>query len=106
MEETHNILEIKKLWNEQVSKKFPSSSRGFEVEGADLVLVDSIAAGCIDTFVKNKGRLDANRKNYLIGCNEVLEKAVAVLSGDTKEYFSKLLTISIMIVNSFEQDIN
>ncbi len=85
--------EIKKLWKLQLKDTFPHESAGIEIDGLDLVLCDTYAAGCIETYVLRKGRLDDERVKYLVGCQEVLSKAVETLKDDSVVYFDRLLKI-------------
>ena len=81
---------IEKQWRALHAAEFPPAARGQEVNGVDLVLVDTYAAGCIQTFL-NTGGLDVTRMQALEGCVDVLERGIPLLSGDTASYFTRLL---------------
>jgi hypothetical protein len=56
---------IEDLWNEFQRTAFPKSCEGGEIQGIDLVLLDTYPAGCISTFIHTgnqyKYRLDEPR---------------------------------------------
>ena len=45
------MTDIATIWEAHRAARFPAAARGQEVDGVDLVLVDTYAAGCIETFV-------------------------------------------------------
>jgi len=61
------VNDIQKEWRAHLASGFPPAARGREVNGVDLVLVDTHAAGCIRSFVET-GALDAERTRALQGC--------------------------------------
>ena len=85
--------DVQKDWLAHLASGFPAAARGRVVHGVDLVLVDTYAAGCIQSLV-DRGALDVERTNALLGCVEELERAVPLLGADSVEYFSRLLAIS------------
>ena len=85
--------DVQKDWRAHLASGFPAAARGREVHGVDLVLVDTYAAGCIQSFV-DTGALDDERMKALQGCVEELQRAVPLLGADSVEYFSRLLEIS------------
>jgi hypothetical protein len=68
--------EIKRHWAEFLAQPFP---RGYVGEGelaesdVDLAELDTFAAGCIDTFIAKRGKLDAERVIVLERCIEKLK---------------------------------
>ncbi len=91
----HKILE---LWNIHMASKFPRGYGGEAIEGIDLVLVDSDVAGCVTTFIKNDGQLDLWRTAILGLCYRDSTIVTSRLSGEAKEYFSRLETLSILVL--------
>jgi len=87
------MTDLQKEWQAHRASAFPLAAKGQEVSGIDLVLVDTCAAGCIQTFVDTSA-LDDERAQALAGCVEELERAVPSLLGDTAEYFARLLDLS------------
>ena len=54
---------VKKLWDEFRKIPFPKEAYSFtDSLGADIVLDDSLAAGCISTYL-NAGKLSKNQKD-------------------------------------------
>ncbi|HEX9996371.1 MAG TPA: hypothetical protein VGB45_04445 [Abditibacterium sp.] len=89
--------EIEQLWNDFKNRPFPRgwSERGFDI--ADLAEVDGASAGCISTFIHNKGTLDEPRKVGLQGCIQCLremEKSVGDDDLRLKMYITELLILS------------
>lgn len=90
--------EIKKLWNEFQKLPFPSGLAGEEIEGEDVVSLDTFAAGCISTFIGNKGLLDSERLKILRKCIVDIEKILPHIKGEGKEYFKMLHQLSARVV--------
>lgn len=87
------MTDLQKEWRDHRASAFPPAARGKEVNGVDLVLVDTYAAGCIQTFAET-GALDAERMQALDACVKELERAIPLLDGDSAEYFTRLLALS------------
>ena len=85
---------IQKIWQDFLSRPFPAGCAGSEVEGVELALLDTFAAGCIDTFVNDNGRLDADRISILKKCAEDLEIIIPRLEGEAIDYFEQLQLVS------------
>jgi hypothetical protein len=90
--------EIRKLWDLRMTEKFPHGYGGEVIDGIDLVLLDSDTAGCVITFIQNSGKLDVWRTAILGLCYRNLTVVVGQLSGEGKEHFSKLETISNLVL--------
>ncbi len=95
----NNLEEIEKLWLEFYKLPFPSGLAGEDVNGICVTSLDTFTAGCIDTFVSKKGRLDKKRKAILIECQNQLEIVVDNLADEPKVYYEKLLTLTNKILN-------
>ncbi len=91
----HKILE---LWDIHLAGKFPRGYGGETVEGIDLVLLDSAVAGCVTTFIKNDGKLDVWRTAILGLCCRDLNIVTYHLSGEAKEFYSRLETLSNLVL--------
>jgi hypothetical protein len=92
------MTEIEKSWNVFLEKPFPENCVGLEVESIELVSLDTFSAGCIDTFIANKGSLDAKRISTLKSCFEALDKVLKYLDGDAKNYFEHLRSLSEQVL--------
>lgn len=87
------------MWNEHSAAGFPEDVAGEEIDGVDLVLTDTFAAGCIDTFLGNKGTLAVDRVKILRKCVSDLEKVCPSLNGEASVYFVRLSQIGRMVLN-------
>jgi hypothetical protein len=94
------MKEIEKSWNEFLEKPFPEDCVGLEVEGIELVSLDTFSAGCIATFIANKGSLDAQQISILKDCLQELNKVVKHLNGDDKSYFEHLRLMSEQVLKT------
>ena len=88
------MKEIDVLWSEFLARPFPEMCAGLLIEGIALAELDTYTAGCIDTFIGNDGRLDAQRTSILEACAKELETVVPRLDGEAKSYFEHLRTIT------------
>ena len=95
--------DISSLWREHEQAPFPAECRGKEIEGEDLVLLDSYTAGCVSTFIGPAGKLDRERHECLIGCRDGLTKVVPALAGNAKEYYERLLTLATLVLDHMEE---
>lgn len=91
---------IQKLWDEYMSRPFPSGLADEEIDGECLVTLDSAAAGCISTFL-DRGKapaLDATRLRILSECAESLSRICPQLPDEHRVYFDTLREISERVV--------
>ena len=93
----NDLQEIEKLWNEFGKISFPEDIEDID-ERMNLISLDSFAAGCIDTFIDNKGSLDKKRQNILESCRNDLQIVISDLKDETKVYFEKLLVLADKII--------
>ncbi|BDH12661.1 hypothetical protein [Streptomyces hygroscopicus] len=56
---------VGKLWEEHLAAAFPAALRGAEPAGVDMVMLDANIAGCVLTWQKTGGDLDADRQRIL-----------------------------------------
>jgi hypothetical protein len=47
------MKEIEQSWSIFLEKPFPEDCVGLEIEGIELVSLDTFSAGCIETFIAN-----------------------------------------------------
>ena len=73
-------MDIKTSWSAFASLPFPDGYAGQEIDCVCLVELDTFAAGCVDTFVSNRGRLDAKRIGVLDQCAVDLSRVLPELS--------------------------
>jgi hypothetical protein len=56
-----DTAQIKRMWADHRRPVFPADAKGRDVRGVDLVLLDSLAAGCIDAFVVTGGSVEPSK---------------------------------------------
>jgi hypothetical protein len=61
-----------------------------EVQGVDLVLLDSLAAGCISSLVDPTGHGDAAKLSLLADLAQQIRAVCSQLQGETRQYFVHL----------------
>ena len=86
--------EIHQLWRDHQADRFPEGAAGEEVEGEDLVSLDSFTAGCISTFLGQSGLLAPDQLDCLIRCRDDLGKVLPKLDGEARGYYSRLYRMS------------
>ena len=89
---------ILELWNIHLASKFPPGYGGETVDDIDLVLLDSDVAGYALTFIQNNGKLDVWRTAILGRSYRDLTVVISHLSGEAKEFFSLLETLSNLVL--------
>jgi hypothetical protein len=90
--------ELKKLWDAHIQVKFPKGYAGTEVEGIDLMLLDTFTSGCISTFLDRNGNLDLWRTAILGVCYRDLAIVNRELEGDVLEYFILLENMAKLVL--------
>ncbi len=88
---------VESLWREHEAAPFPLASRGREVAGQDLVLLDSSTAGCVSTFLA-RGELDTKRLAVLGLCYHGLGQVVVELEGEERVYFDRLERLAGLVL--------
>lgn len=99
MEETQESLheQINSLWHEHYKLPFPEGLGGREVNGIDLVLLDSDIAGCVSTFI-DRGDLDTWRAAVLGLCYRDCSFVCSVINNDAAEYFRRLESMAGLVL--------
>jgi hypothetical protein len=82
-----------------VSRPFPERMVDQEISGVSLATVDTLTAGCVETFFAERP-LDAERRNVLSRCLGDLRKAVPALDGDAADYFSELAALAEAVLRA------
>jgi hypothetical protein len=93
-----SVAEIESMWDAWRTRSFPSEYAGKDVAGICVTSTDSFAAGCIDTFISRKGKLDEKRISVLKTCKDDLETIVNSLDGEARIYFNDLLVLSTRVL--------
>jgi hypothetical protein len=94
------MKDIEKSWNEFLVKPFPGGQAGIEIEGIELASLDTFAAGCIDTFIHNRGHLDQQQTSILKDCAKEIDVVVTHLDGEAKIYFERLRSLAKQVLHS------
>ncbi len=81
--------QVKKLWEEFRKIPFPKEIHSLNT---DFEFNDSLAAGCISSFVEY-GKLSKENKQVLLGCKKYFKENMNKLPPEGKKYFEKLLKI-------------
>jgi hypothetical protein len=97
------IDEIQELWRVHQAAPFPKGIAGNEIEGEDMISLDSFTAGCISTFLDRSGSLDPRRLECLVRCCDDLRKVLPQLDGDAKAYYSRLYRMSQLALRALGQ---
>ena len=87
------------LWEEHQRAVFPPGLTGRAIEGVDLVLLDSAAAGCISSYFASGGRLDATRVEVLTQCVADLMRVIPQVNGEARTYFERLRTLADSVLS-------
>ena len=80
---------LRTIYERLMQEAFPSE-RGKEVEGVDLVLVDSDTMGIASKFFGSKGHLKADDLRMLGECYSELKQIVPNLDKSERQYFASM----------------
>jgi len=94
------MSDIQNLWEEHRQAGFPGACRGVEIEGTDLVLLDSTAAGCVQTFLARGGELDLGGVATLALCYRELAVVARALQGEARGYFARLESLARLVLQA------
>jgi hypothetical protein len=86
------------LWGAYRFEPFPRGVAGRKVRGIDLAMLDTFTAGCIQTFVDRKCKLDLWRTAILGRCYRDLSVVSSGLKGPAKAYFRRLEVLSGLVL--------
>jgi len=92
------MKKIKALYDDFIKIPFPNDLKGIEIDGIDLIILDSDTAGLIDKFINHDYQLkNSDRKKLLQNLSEI-EKIKGELNENERIYFSLLIDI-IKLIN-------
>ena len=98
-----NLREVTRLWADHVKAPFPSELRGSEQEGVDLVMLDADIAGCVSTFLDNRGVIDEDRKHILQRLLPEAESVASILeSKEERLYVERLAMLTRLILDEVD----
>ncbi len=104
MEETLEFLteEIDELWSGHLGEQFPSGLIGKDVNGIDLVSLDSNIAGCVVTFIDD-GNLNLYQTAVLGLCFQNVSFVISILNKEGRKYFGRLERLSELVLKAVAQ---
>ncbi len=92
---------VSRLYQEFMESPFPPRLAGADRAGFDLVMLDSDTAGCVFTWIKNGGELEARGRSILLRCIARLDRVVPVLGeADAPEYWHRLREMAQLVADS------
>jgi hypothetical protein len=65
-----------------------------------MVLLDTYVAGCVHSWLANRGELDVERWNVLAQCMADLDRVLPALSGAERTYFDACRTVGRLVLES------
>lgn len=86
-------------WTSWRARPFPSGAPTVDTGDVDIILVDTYAAGCLDTYFHD-GSLDQDRVRVLEECFRDLQRALPRLSGEASEYFGQLAALCSRVLGA------
>lgn len=86
---------VKALWAAHQRTPFPSAARGTEVNGVDLVLLDSLVAGCVSSLLDANAVPDITKLALLRDLFPQVEGVLPSLVGESRVYFSQLAQVVV-----------
>ncbi len=94
--------DIKQMWSE-LQNTLPTEATELNIGGIDLTGTYRFACDCINEFIRNDGKLEAETITMLPPCKAELQKVMPHIKGETQVYFAKLYrlcdVISSRVVN-------
>ncbi|MFJ9576280.1 hypothetical protein ACIRQF_07845 [Streptomyces sp. NPDC101191] len=92
---------VSRLYREFMELPFPPRLAGADRAGFDLVMLDSDTAGCVFTWIRNGGELEARGRSTLLRCIARLDRVISVLGeADAPEYWHRLREMAQLVADS------
>jgi hypothetical protein len=95
-----SAVPLENLWVEHMQATLPAECRGSEFGGIDLVMLDSVVAGCVSTFLARNGSLDPGRVAILGICYRDLCHVLPCLGSDAAAYCRRLEAMAKFILEA------
>ncbi|GEM_PF-797856 len=104
MEEDLEFLtdEINELWSGHLGETFPEGLTGKDINGIDLVSLDSDIAGCVVTFIDD-GNLNLYQTAALGLCFQNVSFVMSILNKEGRKYFGRLERLSELVLKAVAQ---
>ncbi len=89
------------LFDEFEAMPFPPEAKGIELQGVDLVLLDSLMAGCISSLLSSNidAMERAEKTKLLMAFKSQLDAVLADAPSDAQPYFKKLGTVTALLLS-------
>ncbi|MER5306643.1 hypothetical protein ABT034_02435 [Streptomyces sp. NPDC002773] len=101
MSEETTFEAVSGQYQEFMKLPFPPRLAGADRAGFDLVMLDSDTAGCVFTWIKNGGELEARSRSTLLRCIARLDRVIPVLGeADAPEYWHHLREMAQLVADS------
>ncbi|RKS79591.1 hypothetical protein BZB76_1066 [Actinomadura pelletieri DSM 43383] len=91
------LIEVTVLWAEHLGAPWPEELYRVDDRDGDVVEIDGAMAGCISTYVQDRGVLDAKRSRILQACARDLQKILPHLHGEGAQYIRRLIRMAELI---------
>ncbi|MFD9977918.1 hypothetical protein [Streptomyces sp. NPDC059017] len=92
---------VSRLYREFMELPFPPGLAGADRAGFDMVMLDSDTAGCVFTWIKNGGELEARGRSILLRGIARLDQVIPVLGeADAPEYWHRLHEMARLVAGS------
>lgn len=86
-----NVADLKEKWLDFVKEPFPKI---IDTDlKCELIYLDSLIAGCVDTFIQT-GELDEDKKKVLSDCLADLKTKSKEVDESSEDHFKKLVEIA------------
>ena len=90
------------LYEKHRQTAFPRRLVVDDVNGVEMVSLDSTVSGCVHTWLKDRGHIHDRGWDTLAECEQVLNRAIPALDGDEASYYRRLLDMTVLILTSPE----
>ncbi|MEO3928882.1 hypothetical protein ABGB07_34255 [Micromonosporaceae bacterium B7E4] len=94
--EAEQVEAVARLWDAHLQADFPGHMRGADPLGIDMVLLDATIAGCVSSWLHDRGSLDHGRRVILARCLAGLDRVLPILSGQQEHaYYDRLRAMTV-----------
>ena len=90
---------IAELLEAHLASPFPAESRGQEVAGVDLILLDADVAGLVSSHLACGGLTESQRL-MLDGCVSDADRVLPGLFGEAQRYFARVRELACSVLQS------
>ena len=96
-------MTINELWQEHQRAPFPAGFRARDIEGIDFVMLDADIAGCVSSFLKQRGSLDPRRTAVLGICYRNVTYVLPQISGKGQPHFARLEALARLVLEAVRE---